>query len=158
SMAKLTVGRLQREVADSCLQYYGGMGFMNETEITRFFRDGRLTSIGGGADEGMFAVISQLIGNFPGQNPPGAHPLGGSLMPHTLPPCNTLLLQQRGSRLDVTLHRPDAKNALNAEMVQDLLRVVEFLENARDIGTVVLRGAAGTFCAGGDIKGFMAQF
>ncbi|HEV2547259.1 MAG TPA: enoyl-CoA hydratase/isomerase family protein [Stellaceae bacterium] len=75
-----------------------------------------------------------------------------------LPTCMTLLLQRRGPRLDVTLHRPDAKNALNAEMVQDLLRVVEYLENARDISTLVLRGAAGTFCAGGDIKGFMAQF
>jgi len=35
---------------------------------------------------------------------------------------------------------------------------VEFLESTRDIGTVVLRGAGGTFCAGGDIRGFMAQF
>ena len=30
-MAKLKAGRLQREVADACLQYWGGMGFMNET-------------------------------------------------------------------------------------------------------------------------------
>jgi isohexenylglutaconyl-CoA hydratase len=79
-------------------------------------------------------------------------------MPAALPTCNTLMLQQRGSHLNIILHRPEAKNALNAEMVQELLRVVEFLESARDIGTVVLRGAAGTFCAGGDIKGFMAQF
>jgi citronellyl-CoA dehydrogenase len=73
SMAKLTVGRLQREVADSCLQYYGGMGFMNETEITRFFRDGRLTSIGGGADEVMLAIICKLMGILPGKNRPGAN-------------------------------------------------------------------------------------
>ena len=69
SMAKLTVGRLQREIADSCLQYYGGMGFMNETEITRFFRDGRLTSIGGGADEVMLAIICKLMGTLPGKKP-----------------------------------------------------------------------------------------
>jgi citronellyl-CoA dehydrogenase len=73
SMAKLTVGRLQREIADSCLQYYGGMGFMNETEITRFFRDGRLTSIGGGADEIMLAIICKLMGTLPGKKPPGAN-------------------------------------------------------------------------------------
>jgi isohexenylglutaconyl-CoA hydratase len=42
-------------------------------------------------------------------------------------------------------------------MVQELLRVAEFLESARDIGSIVLRGASGTFCAGGDIKGFMEQ-
>jgi citronellyl-CoA dehydrogenase len=73
SMAKLTVGRLQREVADSCLQYYGGMGFMSETEITRFFRDGRLTSIGGGADEVMLAIICKLMGILPGKQRPGAN-------------------------------------------------------------------------------------
>ncbi len=73
SMAKLTVGRLQREVADSCLQYYGGMGFMNETEITRFFRDGRLTSIGGGADEIMLAIICKLMGTLPGKPPAGSN-------------------------------------------------------------------------------------
>ena len=73
SMAKLTVGRLQREVADSCLQYYGGMGFMNETEITRFFRDGRLTSIGGGADEIMLAIICKHMGILPGKKRPGAN-------------------------------------------------------------------------------------
>ncbi len=73
SMAKLTVGRLQREVADSCLQYYGGMGFMSETEITRFYRDGRLTSIGGGADEVMLAIICKLMGTLPGKKPPGAN-------------------------------------------------------------------------------------
>jgi len=73
SMAKLTVGRLQREVADSCLQYYGGMGFMNETEITRFFRDGRLTSIGGGADEIMLAIICKHMGILPGKKRPGSN-------------------------------------------------------------------------------------
>ena len=73
SMAKLTVGRLQREVADSCLQYYGGMGFMNETEITRFFRDGRLTSIGGGADEVMIGIICKLMGILPGKKREGAN-------------------------------------------------------------------------------------
>ncbi len=73
SMAKLTVGRLQREVADSCLQYYGGMGFMTETEISRFFRDGRLTSIGGGADEIMLSIICKLMGILPGKKPAGSN-------------------------------------------------------------------------------------
>jgi isohexenylglutaconyl-CoA hydratase len=75
-----------------------------------------------------------------------------------LPACTSLLLARHGARLDVILNRPETKNALGGEMVPELLRVVEFLENARDIATVVLRGAGGTFCAGGDIKGFMAQF
>ena len=75
-----------------------------------------------------------------------------------LPDCKTLLLRREGSRLHITLNRPETKNALSGEVVQELLKVVEFLEQAHDIGAVVLRGAGGTFCAGGDIKGFMAQF
>ena len=66
SMVKLKSGRLSREVADSCLQYWGGMGFMNETRVSRAFRDGRLGSIGGGADEVMLTIISKLMGTLPG--------------------------------------------------------------------------------------------
>jgi citronellyl-CoA dehydrogenase len=62
SMAKLVCGRLVREVADSCLQYYGGMGFMNENPISRLYRDSRITSIGGGADEIMLEIISKRMG------------------------------------------------------------------------------------------------
>jgi citronellyl-CoA dehydrogenase len=67
SMAKLTAGRLIREVNDACLQYWGGMGFMNESEISRMYRDGRLSSIGGGADEVMLTIIAKGMGILPGQ-------------------------------------------------------------------------------------------
>jgi citronellyl-CoA dehydrogenase len=67
SMAKLTAGRLIREVTDSCLQYWGGMGFMNESEISRMYRDSRLSSIGGGADEIMLTIICKGMGTLPGQ-------------------------------------------------------------------------------------------
>ena len=67
SMAKLTVGRLQREVTDGCLQYWGGMGYMTESEISRMYRDGRLASIGGGADEVMLGIICKGMGTLPGQ-------------------------------------------------------------------------------------------
>ena len=66
SMAKLKAGRLCREVTDACLQYYGGMGFMNETLITRLYRDLRLVSIGGGADEVMLGILSKFMGTHPG--------------------------------------------------------------------------------------------
>ncbi len=67
SMAKLKAGRLQREVADSCLQYWGGMGFMDESRISRSYRDGRLGSIGGGADEVMLGIIAKTMGILPGR-------------------------------------------------------------------------------------------
>jgi citronellyl-CoA dehydrogenase len=60
SMCKLKAGRLMREVGDTCLQFYGGMGYMEETPVSRYFRDARLTSIGGGADEVMLGIIAKL--------------------------------------------------------------------------------------------------
>ena len=65
SMAKLKAGRLTREVADKCLQYWGGMGFTWENPVSRLYRDGRLASIGGGADEIMLAIICKLMGTLP---------------------------------------------------------------------------------------------
>jgi citronellyl-CoA dehydrogenase len=64
SMAKLKCGRLSREVADSCLQYWGGMGFTADNPISQAFRDGRLISIGGGADEVMLSIICKLEGTL----------------------------------------------------------------------------------------------
>ena len=67
SMAKLKIGWLSREVTDACLQYWGGMGFMDETPVSRRYRDGRLGSIGGGADEVMLGIISKYMGTLPGK-------------------------------------------------------------------------------------------
>jgi citronellyl-CoA dehydrogenase len=61
SMAKLKGGRLSREVTDSCLQYWGGMGFMWENSVSRAYRDLRLISIGGGADEVMLGIICKML-------------------------------------------------------------------------------------------------
>jgi citronellyl-CoA dehydrogenase len=65
SMAKLKAGRVVREVTDGCIQFWGGMGYMDESLISRMYRDGRLTSIGGGADEVMLQIISKFMGTFP---------------------------------------------------------------------------------------------
>ncbi|MFA9203762.1 MAG: acyl-CoA dehydrogenase family protein [Flavobacteriales bacterium] len=65
SMAKLKAGRLTREVADSCLQYWGGMGFMWDNPAGQLYRDGRLGSIGGGADEIMLGIICKLMDILP---------------------------------------------------------------------------------------------
>ena len=62
SMAKLKCGRLDREVADACLQYWGGMGYTWDNPVSRAYRDMRLTSIGGGADEVMLMVIARKMG------------------------------------------------------------------------------------------------
>jgi citronellyl-CoA dehydrogenase len=65
SMAKLKAGRLTREVADKCLQYWGGMGYTWENPVSRLYRDGRLASIGGGADEVMLSILCKTMGTLP---------------------------------------------------------------------------------------------
>ena len=65
SMAKLKAGRLSREVPDACLQYWGGMGYTWDNPLSRAFRDGRLASIGGGADEVMLDIICKRMGTLP---------------------------------------------------------------------------------------------
>ena len=55
----------RREVTDACLQYWGGMGFTWDNPVSQAFRDGRLVSIGGGADEVMLGIICKLEGTMP---------------------------------------------------------------------------------------------
>ena len=68
SMAKLKCGRLSREVTDSCLQYWGGMGFTHDNPLSQAYRDSRLISIGGGADEVMLGIICKLEVTLPGKS------------------------------------------------------------------------------------------
>jgi isohexenylglutaconyl-CoA hydratase len=70
----------------------------------------------------------------------------------TLPECQTLLLRRDGWRLHVTLNRPEARNAMSFAMVRELAAVFAAIADDREVRAVILRGAGGNFCAGGDIK------
>jgi citronellyl-CoA dehydrogenase len=67
SMAKLKSARVAREVTDGCLQYWGGQGFMWDNPVSQYYRDLRLHSIGGGADEVMMGIIAKNLGMAPGR-------------------------------------------------------------------------------------------
>jgi isohexenylglutaconyl-CoA hydratase len=79
-------------------------------------------------------------------------------MPVTALPTGTeqIALTQDGPVLSILLNRPDARNALSATMSAELLATFEALRTNTDVRVVVLRGAGGNFCAGGDIKTFNA--
>jgi len=62
SMGKLIASQVLMKVADGCLQMYGGLGFMNEMLISRYFRDARGLPIAGGAEEVMLDYIAQMEG------------------------------------------------------------------------------------------------
>jgi len=62
TVAKLKAGRLVRDVADAAVQYHGGMGYAEDLWVARYYRDARLVSVGGGADEVMLRIITMLEG------------------------------------------------------------------------------------------------
>ncbi|SEQ91916.1 citronellyl-CoA dehydrogenase [Solimonas aquatica] len=72
SMCKLKVGRVSREVTDACLQFWGGQGFMWDNPAARAYRDTRLISIGGGADEVMLGIIAKAMNILPRKKKPAA--------------------------------------------------------------------------------------
>jgi citronellyl-CoA dehydrogenase len=65
SMAKLKAGHLARAVADVCMQFHGGLGYIEEYPIARYYRDARLLPIGAGADEVMLGIIAKYEGFVP---------------------------------------------------------------------------------------------
>lgn len=69
-----------------------------------------------------------------------------------LPATETLLLEQKDHALHITINRPKARNAMSLQMVHELMAVFESIKDDRSVRAVVLRGADGHFCAGGDIK------
>ena len=52
----------------------------------------------------------------------------------------------------LTLNRPERKNALNADMTAEITEALATVRSDSDIRVLVLRGAGGDFCAGGDIQ------
>ncbi|MEW4982600.1 MAG: enoyl-CoA hydratase-related protein [Cycloclasticus sp.] len=70
----------------------------------------------------------------------------------SLPSTETILLKQSNGRLYITLNRPERRNAMNNQMNQELHELADFLAAERSIRVVILLGAGGHFCAGGDIK------
>jgi len=69
-----------------------------------------------------------------------------------LPDTNELLLQQSAGVLSITLNNPKARNAMSLGMVKEIMTVFEAIRENREFRVVVIRGAEGNFCAGGNIK------
>jgi isohexenylglutaconyl-CoA hydratase len=64
----------------------------------------------------------------------------------------TLVTRRDGAVLHVTLNRPESRNAMSLRMVMELRLALDAAETGGSVRAVVLRGAGGHFCAGGDLK------
>jgi isohexenylglutaconyl-CoA hydratase len=67
-------------------------------------------------------------------------------------------LEREPDWLTIWLNRPQARNALNAGMIDELMTTLAVVRADRALRGLTIRGRAGVFCAGGDIKGFKAVF
>ncbi len=61
SMAKLLSTELMKKMADTCLQFHGGYGYMDEYLMSRIYRDARVGTIVGGTSEIMREIIARLM-------------------------------------------------------------------------------------------------
>ncbi|MHC8306673.1 enoyl-CoA hydratase/isomerase family protein [Pseudomonas sp. PB3P13] len=69
-----------------------------------------------------------------------------------LPVCQTLLLELHNGVLHITLNRPQSRNAMSLQMVAELRSVLASVADDRRVRALVIGGADGHFCAGGDIR------
>jgi len=100
-----------------------------------------------------FGPSMALNGPEKGSPPHGPeHFTWSPFMEHQLPHCETLILEKQGPSLFLTINRPDVRNAMSLQMVAELAALFTEVENDNSIRAVVIRGAGGHFCAGGDIK------
>lgn len=71
-----------------------------------------------------------------------------------LPETTDLVVEHSGSVLTIWFNRPQAKNALSSEMVDELHAILDIAREEKSLRTLIIRGKGAVFCAGGDIKGF----
>jgi isohexenylglutaconyl-CoA hydratase len=74
-----------------------------------------------------------------------------------LPTTKHLILDRQGSVLTIWLNRPDAKNSLSVDMVDELHAALDAAAIDTSLRTLIVRGKGAVFCAGADIKGFKAD-
>lgn len=72
------------------------------------------------------------------------------------PTPTTLKLDHQAGWLTIWLNRPEVRNALSAQMVDELMETLECAAQDASLRGVTIRGQGGVFCAGGDIKDFKA--
>ena len=75
-----------------------------------------------------------------------------------LPETQNLVLEQSGGWLTIWFNRPEARNALSKELMDELRAVLRAVRDDRAIRGITLRGKGGVFSAGGDLKGFKANY
>ena len=70
---------------------------------------------------------------------------------------NTIIYEKRGQGAWITLNRPEERNAVNPELIQEMSAALNEAEADSDVRAVVLTGAGRAFCAGADLKSALSM-
>jgi len=70
---------------------------------------------------------------------------------------DTLIVNKKGNVVTATLHRPDSKNAIDIQMLNDLSDLMEQVEDSDDVDVLVLNGDGDIFCSGIDLSAFSSE-
>ena len=65
---------------------------------------------------------------------------------------NTILIEIKQDIGTIWLNRPEVRNAMNGEMIDEILEAIEVLNKNADVRIIVLRGKGKTFCSGADLN------
>jgi enoyl-CoA hydratase len=68
---------------------------------------------------------------------------------------DAVLLEEDGGVLVITINRPEARNAVNADVAKGIAAALDELDSRKDLAVGILTGAGGTFCSGMDLKAFL---
>lgn len=68
---------------------------------------------------------------------------------------DAVLTEEDGGVLVITINRPEAKNAINADVAKGVAAALDLLDSRKDLAVGIITGAGGTFCSGMDLKGFL---
>jgi enoyl-CoA hydratase len=67
-----------------------------------------------------------------------------------------VLIERRDRTLVITINRPEARNAFNLAVAKGLADAMDELDDTPELSVAIVTGAGGTFCAGMDLKAFVA--
>jgi enoyl-CoA hydratase len=67
-----------------------------------------------------------------------------------------VLVEVDGAIAVITINRPEARNAVNGAVAAGVAAAIDDLDSRKDVRVLILTGAGGTFCAGMDLKAFLA--
>jgi len=68
-----------------------------------------------------------------------------------------ILIERRKRVGIITLNRPEVHNALNTQLIKEMLDALQELEDASNIGVIIIRGAGKTFCSGHDFSSLQGK-